>query len=205
MSQYLPVSLQWGHWYWRFGHVSLRWWSRSQRKIFTSFLFSVHLFGQCRRVYSHALRWSESLQRGTKALQWVLGQGIFTFGHVSRWVVVISQYLPMVSQWRHWYWRLGHSFLRCWSRSRRNILTSFLSSMHWLVQWTKVYPHVVRWSSRDRNSPIQPHQFSKLLHMTLSDLISCSPTTNSAGNYAACYSRKNWCRNKFSEKLCPFL
>ena len=81
----------------------------------------------------------------------------------------------MVSQWRHWYWRLGHSFLRWWSRSQHNILTSSLSFMHSLVQRRRVYPHVVRWYSRDRNSPIQPQPFSLLLHMTLSDLISCSP------------------------------
>ena len=143
----------------------------------------MHLFGQCRRAYSHVVRWSASLKRGTKALQWVLGQGTFTFGHVLRWVVVISQYLPMASQWRHWYWRFGHSFLRCWSRSRRNILTSFSSIMHWLVQQRRVYPHVVRWSSRDRSSSTQPHPFSVLLHMTLSALTSCSPTRDLVGSY----------------------
>ena len=63
--------------------------------------------------------------------------------------------------------------------------------MHSLVQQMRAYAHVVRWLSRDRNSPTQPHPFSLLLHMTLSDLISCSPMgRNPAGNYAACCSEK---------------
>ena len=45
---YLPVSLQSGHWCWQFGHLFLRWWSRSWRKILTSLPFSMHSFGQQR-------------------------------------------------------------------------------------------------------------------------------------------------------------
>ena len=33
----------------------------------------------------------------------------------------------------------------------------------------------MRWLSRDRSPPTQPHPFSLLLHMTLSALTSCSP------------------------------
>ena len=55
--------------------------------------------------------------------------------------------------------------------------------MHWLVQQTRAYPHVVRWLSKDRNSPAQLHPFPLLLHMTLSALTSCSPTRNSLESY----------------------
>ena len=88
----------------------------------------------------------------------------------------MSQCLPVDLQWGHWYWRYGHLFLRWLSRSRRNTCTSFLFSMHSLVQRRRVYPHnVVRWSSRDCKSPTQPHPFLLLLHLTLSALISRSP------------------------------
>ena len=126
--------------------------------------------------YRHFDRWLERLQRSTEALQSVLGQETLTFGQVSRWVVAISRYLPVSLQWRHWYWRFGHSFLRWWSRSRRKILISLLSSVHLFGQQRRAYSHVVRWSSRNRNSPTQSHPFSQLLHITFSDLISCSPT-----------------------------
>ena len=88
----------------------------------------------------------------------------------------MSQCLPVDLQWGHWYWQYGHLFLRWLSRSRCNTCTSFLFSMHSLVQRRRVYPHhVMRWPSRDRNSPTQPHPFLLLLHLTLSALISRSP------------------------------
>ena len=59
--------------------------------------------------------------------------------------------------------------------------------MHSLVQRRRAYSHVVRWSSRDRSSPTQLHPLSQLLHMTLSDLISCSPMQrNSVVRYVTC-------------------
>ena len=124
--------------------------------------------------YWHFDRWLERLQRNTDTLHPLLGQETSSLGHVSRWVVVISQYLPVSLQWGHWCWRFGQ-FLRCWSRSRLKILNSLSFSMHSLVQRMRACPHILRWSSRDRNSPTQPHPLSQLLHIALSDLISCSP------------------------------
>ena len=103
----------------------------------------------------------------------------------------MSQCLPVVLQWGHWYWRYGHLFLICLLRSRRNTCTSFLFSIHSLVQRRRVYPHhVMRWSSRDRNSPTQPHPFLLLLHLTLSALISCSPVhgESMSGRYCPAHS-----------------
>ena len=51
-------------------------------------------------------------------------------------------------------------------RSRHSILTSSSFSIHSLVQRRRVYPHLVRWFSRDHISPTQPHPLSLLLHMT---------------------------------------
>ena len=123
----------------------------------------------------HFDRCLERLQWSTEILHSLLGQETLTLGHVSRWVVVISQYFPVSLQWRHWYWRFGHLFLRCWFRLRCNICTSSVFSMHLFGQWRRSYPHVVMWSSSDRNSPTQSHPLSLLLHTTLSDLISRSP------------------------------
>ena len=121
--------------------------------------------------YRHFDRWLERLQRSTEALQLLLGQETLTFGHVSRWVVVISQYLPVSLQWGHWYWRFEHSFLRWWSRLWRKILTSLFSSVHSFGQQRRAYSHVVRWLSGNRNSPTQPHPFSLLLHITFDFLL----------------------------------
>ena len=83
----------------------------------------------------------------------------------------------MSLQWGQWYWQFGHLCLRWLSMSRRNTVayTSSVSFVHLLVQRRRAYPHVLRWLSRDRSSPLQPHPFSSLLHLTLSALISCSP------------------------------
>ena len=152
--------------------------------------------------------WYESLQRTTDNVHSLLGQGTSSLGHVSRWVVVISEYLPVTLQWGHWCWRYGH-FMRCWSRSRRKIFTSLSFSMHSLVQRRRAYSHVMRWLSRDRNSPSQPHPLLLLLHITLSDLISCSPIRNSVVRCATCSLAHQkfthlWCQESpvlFSDSL----
>ena len=77
--------------------------------------------------------------------------------------------------------------MRWGSRSQRKILTPSFWSMHSFGQQRRAYSHTVRWLSRDRNSPIQSHPVSLLLHMTLSDLISCSATgRNLVLRYVAC-------------------
>jgi len=123
----------------------------------------------------HLDQWSERSQRDNVTLHPILVQGTTSFGHVSRWVVVILQYLPVSLQWGHWCWRFGHLFLRWWSKSRRNSCTISLLFIHLFGQWRRAYPHLLRWLSRDCNSPTQPHLLSQLLHLTLSALISCSP------------------------------
>ena len=158
---------------WRWNVSSLSCCSKSLRDSSSLHPIPAYLHGTSSN--GHFDRCLERLQRSTEILHSLLGQETLTFGHVSRWVVVMLQYLPVSLQWRHWYWRLGHLFLRWWSRSRCNIRTSFLFSMHSFVQQRRAYPHVVRWSSRDRNSPTQSHPLSLLLHTTLSDLISRSP------------------------------
>ena len=75
--------------------------------------------------------------------------------------------------------------------TRYTTCTSFLFSMHSLVQRRRVYPHhVVRWSSRDCNSPTQPHPFLLLLHLILSALISRSPVhgESMSGRYCPAHS-----------------
>ena len=67
------------------------------------------------------------------------------------------------------------TLLRCWSRLRRNTYTLPVLYMHLLVQRRRAYSHVLRWLSRDRNSPTHPHFLSQLSHLTVSDLISHSP------------------------------